>query len=1209
MERIKNKLFRLLPIFISLFLFVIPFFWFKPGEIDLGGDSSRLYFYDPIRYLTTISFYNISPSSLGAENISSYTIPFVVLLAVLKYIFGSPYILVSVFNGFSLAIAFLAIYATVKELLEEKVDGEIKELSAILSGLFYVFSQTPILGWDKVILTHNQFFLNPLMFFLLLLFLTRGKFAYLLIAILISFIFSPNFGFTAAPPFFAFYPLTILFLVIHATYIRKREISVKKLIIGILLFIAIHSFHLVPQLVSLSSPGSGTYEAVFSNEAKFNRGLSYFLAIASGIKVSINLMNLPQMMELGFSAFAFIGFLTIILLGFLWNRGRTLLLTGIFFLIALFFASANITNIGLNFYKALFNIPGFSMFRNFYGQWGYLYLFLYTILLGQALSVVLPRMKTVHARLFVGALVALLIITALPFINGTLVNKTLWQSKGTKIAIRMDPKYEEVLAFIRSLPVDGKVLTLPLTDPGYQIVAGKEGGAYQGPSTISYLTGKQDFACIEELGRFKELILDLARNKQYEKLKEVLGFLNIKYIFYNADPRIYDMAFRSFPYQHVRRFLPQDQKGYRQFLQELGLREIKAVDSKYFIYELDKEYRPKFFVTNSSNYFNKPIIDWSIPLSFEKEKSPTTTFFEYRYLPPFTENSFVEIEPTDIFLKVLKNPDPPRFLHHSFARVSPSSLLYPFIIMRENFSLKRDFGDSLRYIDRRMFFSAKRIFELELWGHDIPVIGTYQGVEELKRSFKNPKIWNLAAWRSENSWESILARYVENFDESIDKIEKINETNEWKTQQKFLLNEYLLQHRERLMSIIPSLLKKEEEGAYVDKLVDKMFEYLSDRLNFPTLDPSVITYSVGYPEKREAYHIYIEKKPLVQVKGEDFSIKLGHENLSKNIIQPEQNWVLFNVIVDRGKGTMPLTLNINKPRNTIKNAQFISLENNSKDLDTSFITALGGNFRNGLVWKINEWYPESMYFLSFEYKSDVPFSLRIFEQSNREKSKGVDVILKNQLKSRKWSKYQAVVRSSKYVDTAFLQLGGDNTSSPLPQVKLRNLSLIYLPHSKAYLKKSSDGIKDTQLPKIVFEKINPTKYRIQVSRANNPYFLVFNNAFNKRWELFLSEKQSNLMPMISYFSNNVEEGSHTSSFLNKEIFDTLRMRSIDGKSHFQVNSYANAWYIEPKDVGGRTEYELIVEMTTQKLFYASFLISVATAFLCLLILIKTLFKE
>ena len=65
-------------------LFIIPFFWLKPGEMDLGGDNSRLYFYDPLSYLTNQALYGVVPTGIGGEAVSYWAIPHLLLLAFLN---------------------------------------------------------------------------------------------------------------------------------------------------------------------------------------------------------------------------------------------------------------------------------------------------------------------------------------------------------------------------------------------------------------------------------------------------------------------------------------------------------------------------------------------------------------------------------------------------------------------------------------------------------------------------------------------------------------------------------------------------------------------------------------------------------------------------------------------------------------------------------------------------------------------------------------------------------------------------------------------------------------------------------------------------------------------------------------------------------------------------------------------------------------------
>ena len=121
------------------------------------------------------------PQGLGSENIGFMTIPFVALLAVAKRIPVSSTVLISAFHGFSLAASFLFVYLSIVQLLHTSMKSErLKELSALAGGLLYVFSPISIFGWDKVLITHNYVFLNPVMFYLMLRYVVTDRFYYLL---------------------------------------------------------------------------------------------------------------------------------------------------------------------------------------------------------------------------------------------------------------------------------------------------------------------------------------------------------------------------------------------------------------------------------------------------------------------------------------------------------------------------------------------------------------------------------------------------------------------------------------------------------------------------------------------------------------------------------------------------------------------------------------------------------------------------------------------------------------------------------------------------------------------------------------------------------------------------------------------------------------------------------------------------------------------
>ena len=175
------------------------------------------------------------------------------------------------------------------------------------------------------------------------------------------------------------------------------------------------------------------------------------------------------------------------------------------------------------------------------------------------------------------------------------------------------------------------------------------------------------------------------------------------------------------------------------------------------------------------------------------------------------------------------------------------------------------------------------------------------------------------------------------------------------------------------------------------------------------------------------------------------------------------------------------------------------------------------------------------------------------------------------------------------------------------------------------------------IPQITFKKINPTKYQVQVHGAKDPYTLVLFQKFNPKWKVFLPNevneaktlrgifsrvlgkiigyflRNNNIViasdesekKLTSYFNNSVIEGIHKDIFLDKNTFETFGQDPIAEKTHLSANGYANAWYIRPSDVQNKKDYTLIIEMTSQKLFYVSLLLSLGGLLLLFSILLKS----
>src|SRR5581483_6260565 len=246
----------------------------------------------------------------------------------------------------------------------------------------------------------------------------------------------------------------------------------------------------------------------------------------------------------------------------------------------------------------------------------YVYSFFYALVYGQALffifrglerfsqqskeenskvNKIFPKNLTVFLVFLVGIVITL---NGWKLINGELVNKTLFQSNNVKSVLKMDPKYEQMLTFLRKLPSTGRILTLPFTDSTYQVLHGTNNGAYVGPSTISFLTGKNDFSGYPLIFPFSDSFWGFSKEENFTMVKRILGLLNVQYIFHNADPLIYDSAFPGYPYSkdYVRKYMPPDQKGYDTYINKVANKKIYEIGS-YTLYQLDNTYfLPRFYV-------------------------------------------------------------------------------------------------------------------------------------------------------------------------------------------------------------------------------------------------------------------------------------------------------------------------------------------------------------------------------------------------------------------------------------------------------------------------------------------------------------------------------------------------------------------------------------------------------------------------------------
>lgn len=581
-------------------LFMLPFFWIAPGELEMGGDSNRLFLYDPGSYLQVNALYSVEPQGVGKLASNANLLPFLVLLQFLNAILHSPYILMSLLNSVKLVGSFFFMYLIVVEILSHHFGKEKKfhaGMAGIVAGLFYTLSPSVGENMRSALLTHNQVFLNPVIFYLLLRLLVTHNSKYLWFTLLTTLVFSPNFSLIAPPPPFAFYPLALLFLILYVIFCLKESLPWKQLLIGLILFLGIHAFQFIPAVVHIFDPSSDYYTRAFDATSGRNDALDYFNATLGLGKVSRNIFYTYSLPELRWTTFAVP---LVIILGFLFSKKiqKDLVLIAVFFFMTLFLTSANITNVGVTIYRMFFYIPGFSMFRVFYGQWQWVHAFFYALLFGLSLSIVFSRFKQEYVYIASIVLASLFVISGWSFISGNILRAVHSGSKTMTSIIRMNPQYEQTLARIRALPDDGKIFNLPFNDYFYQVVPGTNNAAYIGPSPTSYLTGKRSFSGYQIIYPFSEIFLRLAKEKNYAAIKRLFGLLNVKYILYIKDPKAFTDYYPTWPYSLFLNAVP-NSRALNEFVDALR-GEIIFQMGDYVLYESDKDsYLPHFYVPTS----------------------------------------------------------------------------------------------------------------------------------------------------------------------------------------------------------------------------------------------------------------------------------------------------------------------------------------------------------------------------------------------------------------------------------------------------------------------------------------------------------------------------------------------------------------------------------------------------------------------------------
>ncbi len=143
--------------------------------------------------------------------------------------------------------------------------------------------------------------------------------------------------------------------------------------------------------------------------------------------------------------------------------------------------------------------------------------------------------------------------------------------------------------------------------------------------------------------------------------------------------------------------------------------------------------------------------------------------------------------------------------------------------------------------------------------------------------------------------------------------------------------------------------------------------------------------------------------------------------------------------------------------------------------------------------------------------------------------------------------------------------------------------------------------------KIIFKRINPTKYRVVLLNVEDKFNLIFSENFHKYWKAYLVKwNEQN--------SEKLDDGNFYETW-----FDTAF--EIPDKYHWQVNKFANSWLIKPellinkddkfykKNIDGSYNFEIILEFYPQRIYMGLQFLAILILFISLTIVVKNRFTK
>lgn len=116
-------------------------------------------------------------------------------------------------------------------------------------------------------------------------------------------------------------------------------------------------------------------------------------------------------------------------------------------------------------------------------------------------------------------------------------------------------------------------------------------------------------------------------------------------------------------------------------------------------------------------------------------------------------------------------------------------------------------------------------------------------------------------------------------------------------------------------------------------------------------------------------------------------------------------------------------------------------------------------------------------------------------------------------------------------------------------------------------------------PKVIYEKVNPTKYRVYFSNISNTQILNLSQNFSKDWKLYPEnfKERDECFNYVSNHFSSTRECRIQNNILKLSDMKFLKKSAVFEDSHTTIWGYANSWEVSPNHIlsnFNKTEYSI-----------------------------------